>query len=783
MMYSDVGRRRGRDVGGTVPTQRQRHHATESTVRRDTSQVMEVSLLEVLERAEELRGLILADIRTCLHARGVCTHLRSWAHEQLPTIVVAGVGLGSSWLQRAARALAEAEATEDAESDLDADGPASSSASWPRWLRLIDLRGAPTANPVAIGKAIDGAKQQLRALWLDGADCLLPALRSGWIPQSRYTWLPMLVELSARECPGLDDEAASRLGVMCPKLRRLRLSHDGLSSRGWGELLLALPELEELDVSTSRLDDAALLLPGSLLSLAMHDAEGGEPRRSICSLRLSRCPGVTDAALRTLLRQLLPPRRSTRPRPRTPDPRWLKQMQEEGFDEASIRSRRERLRVLNIDRCGVRDSLRAVAEAASAGALFALHELGLCESQLRSAADPAPGTEQEREQAGWLRSIVSHCPALQRLDVRGCVAAATAAVLAGRGQGAPPLANLRQLQAGFLLPVLSQSLSRDSLPGQLETLAVGLGARANDVLLQALAASSSAGTLRTLRLSFGVFEEPGLHAIASCEGLTTLAIEQHLPCLQAPSLAEVLRLPLADLSLGATLSASAVACVGEEISRRCADLRSLSLSLSQRADDRNDRGVLEAGRGGCPQLSSLRLSRCTAGVLAPSAAAILAFATERHRTLKSVSMLKIGTGDAEEEEDEAEDRLELLLRQCKALDTLELSAADGWLWGDGGLRGTLPRLVRHGSLQDEGDEQPDVRLRRLLVQDRLSLAAWEAEQEFGPRSKGKKGKGKKGKGKGKGKRKDSGDVYEAIRGRAQKAGADPVAEYQFARCG
>ena len=263
-----------------------------------------------------------------------------------------------------------------------------------------------------------------------------------------------------------------------------------------------------------------------------------------------------------------------------------------------------------------------------------------------------------------------------------------------------------------------------------------------------LAASSSAGTLRTLRLSFGVFEEPGLHAIASCEGLTTLAIEQHLPCLQAPSLAEVLRLPLADLSLGATLSASAVACVGEEISRRCADLRSLSLSLSRRADDRNDRGVLEAGRGGCPQLSSLWLSRCTAGVLAPSAAAILAFATERHR-MKSVSMLKIGTGNAEEDEDEAEDRLELLLRQCKALDTLELSAADGWLWGDGGLRGTLPRLVRHGSLQDEGDEEPMPRVRKVVLYDRLSLAAWEAEQEFGPRSKGKKGKGKKGKGKGK----------------------------------
>ena len=73
------------------------------------------------------------------------------------------------------------------------------------------------------------------------------------------------------------------------------------------------------------------------------------------------------------------------------------------------------------------------------------------------------------------------------------------------------------------------------------------------------------------------------------------------------------------------------------------------------------------------------------------------------------------------------------------------------------------------------------RLRRLVLHDRLNIAAWEAEQEFGPRSKGKKGKGKKGKGKGK--RKDSADVYEAIRGRAQKAGADPVAEYQFARCG
>eukprot|EP01045_Picozoa_sp_COSAG04_P023928 COSAG04_NODE_2919_length_3384_cov_3.795129_1_plen_753_part_00 len=751
---------------------------------------MEVSLLELLERAEELRGLILADdIRTCLHARGVCTHLRGWAHEQLPTVAGTGVGLGSSWLQRAARALAEAEGKEDAESDLDADGgPANSSASWPRWLRLIDLRGAPTCPAAAVGKAIDGAKQQLRALWLDGADCLLPALRSDWIPQSRYTWLPQLAELSARECPGLDDEASARLGVMCPKLRRLRLSHDGLSSRGWGELLLALPELEELDVSTSRLDDAALLLPGSLLSLANPGAEDAEPRRSICSLRLSRCPGVTDAALRTLLRQLLPPRRSTRPRPRTPDPRWLKEMQEEGFDAASIRSRRERLRVLNIDRCGVRDGLRAVAEAASASALPALRELGLCESQLRGAADPAPGTEQEREQAGWLRTVVSHCPAIQHLDVRGCVAAATAAVLAG--QGAPPLANLRHLQAGFLLPVLTGPAQSLSLPCQLETLAVGLGARANDALLHALAGSSSANTLRTLRLSFGVFEEPGFHAIASCEGLTTLAIEQHLPCLEAPSLSDVLRLPLADLSLGATLSASAVACVGEEISRRCADLRSLSLSLSQRADDRNDggklradRGVLEVGRGGCPQLSSLRLSRCTAGVLASSAAAILAFAAERHGTLQSVSILKIGSDAEDEDEEEEEDRLEQLLSQSKSLDTLELSAADGWLWGDAGLRSTLPRLVRHGSLLGEGGEEavPKHGLRRLVLNEPSSLAVQAAETEFGPRGKGKKGKGKKGKGKGK--RRDSAEaVYEAIRGRAQKAGADQVAEYQFARC-
>ena len=68
------------------------------------------------------------------------------------------------------------------------------------------------------------------------------------------------------------------------------------------------------------------------------------------------------------------------------------------------------------------------------------------------------------------------------------------------------------------------------------------------------------------------------------------------------------------------------------------------------------------------------------------------------------------------------------------------------------------------------------RVRKVLLHDRLSLAAWEAEQEFGPRSKGKKGKGK-------GKRRDSAEaVYEAIRGRAQKAGADQVAEYQFARC-
>ena len=59
---------------------------------------MEVSLLELLERAEELRGLILAgDIRTCLHARGVCTHLRGWAHEQLPTVAGAGAtGLARS---------------------------------------------------------------------------------------------------------------------------------------------------------------------------------------------------------------------------------------------------------------------------------------------------------------------------------------------------------------------------------------------------------------------------------------------------------------------------------------------------------------------------------------------------------------------------------------------------------------------------------------------------------------------------------------------------------------
>ena len=79
------------------------------------------------------------------------------------------------------------------------------------------------------------------------------------------------------------------------------------------------------------------------------------------------------------------------------------------------------------------------------------------------------------------------------------------------------------------------------------------------------------------------------------------------------------------------------------------------------------------------------------------------------------------------------------------------------------ITGTYEAVPKHG-------------LRRLVLNDTSRLAVQAAEAEFGPRGKGKKGKGK-------GKRRDSAEaVYEAIRGRAQKAGADQVAEYQFARC-
>jgi hypothetical protein len=115
---------------------------------------------------------------------------------------------------------------------------------------------------------------------------------------------PRVQEFSAQEAWGFGDEQASALAAACPQLRRLRLSHDALTSRGWAKLLGPLAALQELHVEwAAGLDDAALLSKG-----APQLSSAGRVRNSCsrppCQLRqvhLDHCPRVTDLGLRLIL--------------------------------------------------------------------------------------------------------------------------------------------------------------------------------------------------------------------------------------------------------------------------------------------------------------------------------------------------------------------------------------------------------------------------------------------------------------------------------------------------
>ena len=158
--------------------------------------------------------------------------------------------------------------------------------------------------------------------------------------------------------------------------------------------------------------------------------------------------------------------------------------------------------------------LQLVAEAAGAGHLPALRELGLRDGQLRSNDMSTLEDEgAEGEEAAWLRTVVQCCAKLRHLDVRGCVGSCGHAPAPGLAE----VERLQSLHCGFLLPALFGSGSGSShgptaeglcIPSRLVELRLGLGARVNDAHLCALAASSSASSLKTLELAYSVRTTP-----------------------------------------------------------------------------------------------------------------------------------------------------------------------------------------------------------------------------------------------------------------------------------
>ena len=490
----------------------------------------------------ELRDCLLdaVDVQTRVRLRAVSRQLRTWAEQSLQTLHWSSPAVAAALEPRPGRAWSNRLAELLEQSGQDARWPACAAFqqahatgdpslvhSGMQNLRLLDLslqNWAAAARGLSsrdVNELLGEARGSLRALRLDGADAILPfpgrcALFSkGSAYHAKVVTLPQLLEISASHAFGFGDDEATALALGCPQLQRLRISHDGISPRGWYELLSSLTGLEELDVGFSAINDDALLAPGSLLAptpLACQ-CEAGRcrcpaKRRALRCFKAMNCPGVTDAALRQLLYRLRPAGERVQPENggrMLPPPIWLTELRGDQGPADDHQSQQTSLVALKICSCGLSSGLELVAQAAQAGHLPALVELGLYDGQMRqSYADDVASATKEGE---WLQTILQRCSALTNVDVRGC---------AGGGCLEPtrserPLRTLRSFSAGFLLPALvGGTTGGPSFPSKLTELRLGLGARVNDALLCAVSGSDSAVSLRTVEVKFGVFEDSGL---------------------------------------------------------------------------------------------------------------------------------------------------------------------------------------------------------------------------------------------------------------------------------
>lgn len=492
-------------------------------------------LLHLRELRERLFEAL--DVQTRVRLRAVSRQLREWAEESIVSLRWTSSPMGSgSWSDRVAGLLnaggqpahwSVCAAFEQAHGN---SKEPSLNRSWMQNLRLLDLslqnwraaaRGMSSHN---VFELISEARRSLRVLRLDSADAILPlpSRRSLFSKGSAYhakvTMLPQLRELCATDAYGLGDDEATALALGCPQLQRLCISHDSISPNGWYELLSALHRLDEIEIAFSSVNDDALTQPGSLLAPTPTCRCGAGGCRCQASRPLLRCfkatscCGVTNATLRQLLDRLRPAVASREPTETTtgrltmlPPPGWLAELRQDQGPTSSYLRRQASLTALNICSCGLTSGLELVAEAAEAGHLPALVELGLRDGQVRgTGTDDAAMTT--RDQESWLQTVLSCCSRLKHIDVRGCVGGG--GVLADNTELEKSLLSLRSCSAGFLLHVLVGADLR--IPSGLVELRLGLGARVNDALLCAVAASGSAVSLQTVELAFGVFEDGGL---------------------------------------------------------------------------------------------------------------------------------------------------------------------------------------------------------------------------------------------------------------------------------
>lgn len=505
-----------------------------------------LELLDILQ-LRELRERLLdaADVQTRVRLRAVSSQLQRWVEESLQqlrwTPPLSGPSAGD-WSNRLGELLDQSgqparwpARAAFAHAHTHAVGDPSSQRRGVQSLRLLDisLRTWPAAARALSSRdvrdLISEARGCLCTLRLDDADAVLPlparvALFSkGTAYHAKVTMLPHLCELSAMRAFGVGDDEATALALGCPQLRRLRISHDNISPGGWYELLSSLHGLDELDVQSSSVNDAALLQPGSLLAPTLIcQCEPGEcrcsaKRRALRRFKVASCPGVTDAALRQLLDRLRPITATrgptaTKTRIMLPPPGWLSELHQNQGPSDDYLCRQANLTAINIDSCGVSSGLELVAEAACAGHLPGLTELGLRDGQLRRSNVTDDASNIMEQQATWLQTVLKHCSGLTHLDVRGCVDFGCATQEPADLER--PLRSLRSCSAGFLLPILVGSLGSvpDALclPNMLVELRLGLGARVNDLLLCAVASSGSKTSLRSVGLAFAVFEDSGL---------------------------------------------------------------------------------------------------------------------------------------------------------------------------------------------------------------------------------------------------------------------------------